>query len=151
VRRALLCLIVALSLAACGQSPKEEAYERLQNQVVAIRDAIEARDAGTALQRLTNLRTNVAQLRADGVLSEAETQEILSSAVEVQANLAWIAPAPLTPPAAIPAPVAPVPPAADSNSGGSVRTSDGEKGAKGQKGAKGERGRDSDDDDGDDD
>jgi hypothetical protein len=148
VRKTLLCLIVALSLAACGQSPKEEAYERLQNQVVAIRDAIEARDAGTALQRLTSLRTSVAQLRADGVLSEAETQEILSSAVEVQANLAWIAPAPLTPPAVIPAPVpAPVAPAGGSNAGGSVKGSDGEKG---QKGNNGKKGKDSDDDKGDD-
>jgi hypothetical protein len=136
VRRTLLCVILALSLAACGQSPKEEAYERLQNQVVAVRDAVEARDAATALQRLTSLRTNVAQLRADGVLSEGETQEILSSAVEVQANLAWIAPAQLTPPPAVPAPVAP----AGSDGEGSARGSDGKKSEDGKDGEDGEKG-----------
>ena len=141
-----MCVILALSLTACGQSPKEEAYERLQNQVVAVRDAVEARDAATALQRLANLRANVAELRADGVLSEAETQEILSSAVEVQANLAWIAPAPLQPPAAVPAPVAP---AGGSNAGGSIRGSDGQRsedGKKGEEGEEGKKGKDKDDD-----
>jgi hypothetical protein len=134
VKKAVIAATLAVLLAGCGQSPKDEAYERLQNQVVAVRDAIEARDAATALRRLTNLRTNVAQLRADGVLSEAETQEILSSAVEVLANLAWIAPAPLAPPAAVPAPVAPA--SAGSNAG-SIN------GADGQKSENGKRGRDS--------
>lgn len=140
-----MCVILVFSLAACGQSPKEEAYERLQNQVVAVRDAVEARDAATALQRLANLRANVAQLRADGVLSEAETQDILSTAVEVQANLAWIAPAQLQPPAAVPAPVAP---AGGSNAGGSIRGADGQKsedGKKGEAGEDGNRGKDKDD------
>jgi hypothetical protein len=132
-----VCLLLILSLAACGQDPKEEAYERLQNQVASIRDAAEAGEANTAVQRLTSLRTNVAEMRADDVITEAETQRILTAALQVQANLPLIMPPP--PPAPAPPAVAP-PPAPSGNAGGSIRGNDGEKGQKGQKGENGKRG-----------
>ncbi len=136
MKKIFIALAAVIALAACGQSPKEEAFERLQNQVAAVRDAAEAREATTAVQRLTSLRTNVAQLREDGVLSEIETQKILTAALQVQSNLSWIAPAPLAPPVAAPAPVAP---AGSSNAGGSITGSGGQPGAKGEKGRKGEK------------
>lgn len=135
LRRIIVCLTALMCLVACGQDAKGEAYERLQNQVVAIRDAAEAQDAATAVQRLTSLRTNVAQLRTDGVLTEAETQTILTAALQVQANLGLIVP----PPPAVAPPPAPAPaPAGGSNAGGSIRGNDG---AQGEKGEKGENGR----------
>ncbi|CAN5897785.1 hypothetical protein BH23ACT12_BH23ACT12_21440 [soil metagenome] len=137
IRKAIICLLALLSLAACGEDPREQAYERLQNQVVAIRDAAEARDATTALQRLVNLRADVAELRADGVITEPETQKILTAALQVQANLPLIVP----PPPAIAPPPAPAPaPAGESNAGGSIRGADGEEGEKGNRGKKGDDG-----------
>jgi hypothetical protein len=139
MRRTAICLLLAVMLVACGQDPKEEAYERLQNQVAAIRDAAEAGEANTAVQRLTSLRANVAELRQDDVITEAETQKILTAALQVQANLPLIMTAPPPPPAPAPPAVAP-PPAPAGNSGGSIRGSDGEKGQKGEKGEKGKKG-----------
>lgn len=141
MRRTVVCAALLLALIACGQDPKEEAYERLQNQVAAIRDAAEAGEAGTAVQRLTNLRTNVAELRQDDVLTEGETQKILTAALQVQANLALIMPPPA--PAPLPAPA----PAPAGNAGGSIRGGDGEKGQKGEQGEKGKKGNKGDDDD----
>lgn len=140
MRRTAICLLLILSLVACGQDPKEEAYERLQNQVAAIRDAAEAGEATTAVQRLTSLRTNVAELRADDVITEAETQKILTAALQVQANLPLIMTAP---PAPAPAP----PPAPSGNAGGSIRGGDGEDGHKGERGEDGKKGGNGDKDD----
>ncbi len=137
MRKTAICLLLTLSLVACGQDPKGEAYERLQNQVAAIREAAEAGEATTAVQRLTSLRTNVAELRQDDVITEAETQKILTAALQVQANLPLIMPPP--PPAPAPPAVAP-PPAPSGNAGGSIRGGDGEKGQKGQKGENGKEG-----------
>jgi hypothetical protein len=142
VRRFLLCLGVLLALAACD-SPKEEAYGRLQRQVSAVRDAAEARDVPTTVQRLASLRVNVANLRQEGVLAEPEAQRILTAAAEVQANLAAIstgsgpAPAPAPPPAPPAAPVELEPQVPGSNAGGSIRGADGRDGEKGEKGEKG--------------
>ncbi len=144
MRRTAVCLLMTLVLAACGQDPKAEAFERLQNQVAAIRDAAEAGEATTAVQRLTSLRTNVAELRQDDVITEAETQKILTAALQVQANLPLIMTAP--PPAPAPPAVAP-PPAPAGNAGGSIRGSDGEKGQKGEKGENGKKGDKGDKDD----
>lgn len=144
-------LAAMISLAGCGQDAKGEAYERLQNQVASIRDAAEAQDAAIAVQRLIGLRTNVAEMRTEGVLSEPETQKILTAALQVQANLPLIVP----PPPAVAPPPAPAPaPAGGSNAGGSIRGNNGRQGEKGQKGEKGEGGekgkansKDDDDDD----
>ncbi|HEX2150186.1 MAG TPA: hypothetical protein VHI31_08465 [Actinomycetota bacterium] len=156
MKRTLLCLTVVLSLVACGQDPKEEAYQRLQNQVVAIRDAAEAGDAVTAVQRLTSLRANVAELRRDEVITEQETQRILTAALQVQANLPLlvpVAPAAAPPPAPAPAPPPAPAPAGGSNAGGSIGGGNGndgnrgEKGEKGEKGGKGNEGKEDDEDD----
>ncbi len=138
MRRVLLCLGVLLALAAC-ESQTEEAYGRLQRQVSAVRDAAEARDVSTTIQRLASLRVNVANLRQEGVLAEPEAQRILTAAAEVQENLTAIsdsAPAP-APPAA---PVELEPQVPGSNAGGSVRGADGRDGEKGEKGENGGNG-----------
>lgn len=145
MRRTAICLLMILSLVACGQDPKEEAYERLQNQVAAIREAAEAGEATTAVQRLTSLRTNVAELRQDNVITEAETQKILTAALQVQANLPLIMTAPPPPPAPAPAPAPP--PAPAGNAGGSIRGGDGEDGQNGEKGENGKKGGKGDKDD----
>lgn len=140
MRRVLLCLGVLLALAAC-ESQKEEAYGRLQRQVSAVRDAAEARDVSTTIQRLASLRVNVANLRQEGVLAEPEAQRILTAAAEVQENLTAIsdsAPAPAPAPPAAPVELEPQVPG--SNAGGSIRGDDGEKGEKGEKGGNGDKG-----------
>lgn len=145
MRRVLLCLGVLLALAACD-GPREEAYGRLQRQVSAVRDAAEARDVPTAVERLASLRVSVANLRKEGVLAEPEAQRILSAAAEVQANLTATSTGsgPAPPPAA---PVELEPQVPGSNAGGSVRGADGRDGEKGEKGEKGENGGDGDKDD----
>lgn len=151
MRRSLIALILTslLVLSAC-QSPEHQAKERLQEQVASVREAAEQRDVVAAAQRLTILRADVARMRQEDLITEQETQRILTAALQVQANLAWIAPAAVPPPPApdpapVPAPQQLEPPG--SNAGGSINGSAGQRGQKGEKGQKGENGKGNDDDD----
>jgi hypothetical protein len=140
VRKLLVGLAILAVLAACD-SAKEEAYGRLQRQVSAVRDAAEAGDTSTTIQRLASLRVNVASLRQEGVLAEPEAQRILSAAAEVQENLPGTSSAPAPAPAPPPAPVELEPQVPGSNAGGSINESSGQRGEKGEKGENGERGK----------
>jgi ribosomal protein S20 len=137
VRRILVGLVLVIALGACD-SAKEEAYGRLQNQVAAVRNAAEAGDNSTTIQRLASLRVSVASLRQEGVLAEPEAQRILSAAAQVQQNLPGTSPA--AAPAPPPAPVELAPQVPGSNSGGSITGSSVQRGQKGEKGENGEKG-----------
>jgi hypothetical protein len=144
MRRFLVCLGLLLALSGCD-SAKEEAYGRLQRQVSAVRDAAEAGDTSTTIQRLASLRVSVASLRQDGVLAEPEAQRILSAAAEVQENLPGTSSAPPQPPAPS-APVELEPQVPGSNTGGSITEGRGQRGEKGEKGENGKgAGKDRDD------
>lgn len=149
MNRAVACLAVVLVLAAC-QSPEQQAREQLQEQVGAVREAAEAGDQAAAAQRLDELRTSVARMQLENLVTSRQAERILIAALHVQANLAHLSPQLVTPPA--PAPPPAPPPAQvdepDSNAGGSVR---GVPGDRGERGARGERGRPGGDDDDDDD
>ncbi len=141
MKRAAICLAVLVALSAC-QSPEQKAKERLQQQVAGVRDAVEDRDAQTAAQRLASLRADVAKMRQENLITEQQTQQILTAALQVQTNLMWLAPAaapappPPPPPVPAPAPTQQLEPPS-SNAGGSIRGADGQPGDRGKKGEDG--------------
>lgn len=128
--------ILLLGLLACGPGAQEEAYQRLQRQVEAVRSSAEAGDAAVTVQRLDNLRSNVAELRGRAVITEPEAQRILLAAARVQSALvsAGGTGPPVDPPEDSAQPPAP-------ETGGQPGAS-GRDGAPGQDGAPGERGQD---------
>ena len=143
MRRQALFLAALLFLLPACQSPEQQAREELQEQVAGVREAAEGRDVVTAGQRLTALRASVARMSQEDLITEQQTQRILTAALQVQANLVWLATE--APPAAAPAP--PPPPPAQlqppsSNAGGSIDGRDGEPGQRGEDGEDGEDGND---------
>ena len=134
-RPAAVALAALLLLSGC-QSPEQEAKGQLQEQVARVREAAEAGDAGLAVRDLSVLRTRVAEMRQNDLLTEQEAQRILIAALQVQANLSLLQvapPAPLQPPI--------VNPAANSSTADGRDGADGAAGEDGRDGDNGARGR----------
>lgn len=93
MKRAHIVVVVALTLAGCGHGTpaiSNDASKALQAKVAQIRISASARDATAATAELAELRTQVAELRRNGELSEAAAQKILDAAVVVDQNLSLI-------------------------------------------------------------
>jgi hypothetical protein len=72
------------------RSSGSEASSILGPEVTAIRSAVEAGDRDDATERLAELRSTVAELRATGALSGAGADRILAAASDVEAKLALL-------------------------------------------------------------
>jgi hypothetical protein len=109
MRRLIAAAILTMGLLGCGgdsHAVSPAASAALQADVQQIRAAVAAGDLPSATLSLSDLRTRVTALRAEGELSDAAMQRILDQAAAVEQNLVLIpttvppAPAPTAPPAA---------------------------------------------------
>jgi hypothetical protein len=92
-RVAALC-IAAVVLAACGggdlPSMSGDAAKTLDEQVTAVRYAVQARDADAATRALDTLRASVERLRRSGDLTDKRASQILAAAGAVGSQLVSI-------------------------------------------------------------
>jgi hypothetical protein len=116
---AITLLGVVLLAPACGTSStpamSATAERQLRTEVQAVRGAAENRDRTHADLALGELRASVANLRRDGKLTAAKTNDVLAAAAEVETQLAAI---PATTTSTTNPPTAPAPPTQDHNGKG---------------------------------
>ena len=107
MKRLVVAVIVTLGLFGCGGDNRvvsPTASAALEADVQQIRAAAAAGDVPSATLSLTDLRSRVTTLHAQGELNDAAMERILNEATAVEQNLALI---PTTTAAPPPAPTAP--------------------------------------------
>ncbi len=109
MKRVVVAAIVTLGLLGCGgdsRAVSPAASAALEEDVQQIRAAVAAGDLPSATLSLSDLRTRVTNLRAQGELNDAAMERILNEAAAVEQNLVLIptttaALAPAAPPVAV--------------------------------------------------
>ena len=107
-RLGVAAILAAVALAGCG-SPgiTPAASATLTQQVAAVQSAAAGQNWSSASTLLTQLRTRVTQLQAQGDISAAKAAAILASADQVAALIPTAAPPSASPPPPSPSPATP--------------------------------------------